>query len=78
MPILDDYLGVVEASNILAIHQGTLKRLCREGRLPAKKLHNTWLIRADILRQFATKYNGRRGRPPKVMGNEENGTIEHE
>ncbi|MGD0794305.1 MAG: helix-turn-helix domain-containing protein [Dehalococcoidales bacterium] len=63
MPILDDYLSVVEAAQVLGVHPGTVKRLCRESRLVAKKIHNTWLIRSDTLHSFARGYKGRRGRP---------------
>ena len=63
MPVLDDYLNVVEAAAILGVHWETVKRLCREGRIPAQKVHNTWLIRKDKLDEFAATYNDpRRGK----------------
>ena len=61
MPILDDYLDVVEAANILGIHWETVKRLCREHRIPAYKVHNKWLIHKDVLYRFAETYNSGRG-----------------
>ena len=64
MPVLNDYLTVVEAAEALAVHPGTVKRLCREGKLPAEKVHNTWLIMADVVHSFGERYQGRRGRPP--------------
>jgi len=64
MPILDNYLSVLEAAEILRVHPGTVKRLCREGRLAAKKVHNTWLIHSDTLYLFTREYHGKRGRPP--------------
>ena len=64
MPVLDDYLSIVEAAQILGVHPGTVKRLCRDGKLEAKKVHNAWLIRSGTLHLFAEGYKGRRGRPP--------------
>jgi excisionase family DNA binding protein len=64
MPILKDYLSVNEAAKILSIHPGTVKRLCREHKLSAHKVHNGWLIHTDDVKSFAQKYKGRRGRPP--------------
>jgi len=61
MPILNDYMDVVEAASILAIHWETVKRLCREHRIPAQKVHNKWLIHKDDLRRFADNYDPRRG-----------------
>ena len=43
------YLNVIEAGRRLKIHPETVKRLCRQGDLPASKIHNTWLIDRDIL-----------------------------
>jgi len=61
MPVLNDYLDVVEAAKILGIHWETAKRLCREHRIPAQKVHNKWLIHKDDLRRFAETYaEGRR------------------
>jgi len=41
MLVLDDYLNVVEAAAILGVHWEMVKRLCRKGRIPAQKVHNT-------------------------------------
>jgi len=63
VPVLHDYLSVVEAADILGVHWETVKRLCREGRIPAEKVHNKWLIHKDNLREFAMSYNEpRRGK----------------
>jgi excisionase family DNA binding protein len=61
MPILDNYLTVIEAGRRLKVHPETVKRLCRQGDLPATKIHNTWLIDKDTLNKFAGTYNPRRG-----------------
>lgn len=65
MPILEDYLDVVEAANILGIHWETVKRLCREHRIPAYKVHNKWLIHKDVLCRFAETYDSGRGNRSK-------------
>ena len=40
MPVLENYFNVVEAAELLGFHWETVKRMCREGRIPAKKIHN--------------------------------------
>ena len=67
MPVLNGYLNVVEAAEILNVHPGTVKRLCREGRLLAEKVHNAWLIHKDVVYAFTEKYSGHRGRPANYM-----------
>ena len=63
MPVLDDYVSVVEAAKTLGVHWETVKRMCREGRIPAKKVHNMWLIEKDVLAKFASTYDEpRRGK----------------
>ena len=69
MPVLDDYLDVVEAANILGIHWETAKRLCRERKIKAQKVHNKWLIHKEDLRGFAAVYDSRR-RKGKVKNSE--------
>jgi excisionase family DNA binding protein len=61
MPILNDYIDVVEAAGILQIHWETVKRLCRERRIPAQKVHNKWLIHKEDIREFAKTYDAHRG-----------------
>ncbi len=68
MAALDDYYNVIEASRRLKVHSETVKRLCRQGDLPATKLHNTWLIRKDILDNFAATYSPRRGARRRLLG----------
>jgi len=57
----DNYFNVIEAGRRLKIHPETVKRLCRQGDLPASKIHNTWLIRGDVLDNFAGTYIPGRG-----------------
>ncbi|MBN1189473.1 MAG: helix-turn-helix domain-containing protein [Dehalococcoidales bacterium] len=63
MPVLDNYVNVHEAADVLGVHWETVKRMCREDRLPAKKIHNMWLIDKEDLTKFASTYNEpRRGK----------------
>ncbi|AOV98754.1 hypothetical protein DCWBC2_0078 [Dehalococcoides mccartyi] len=40
--------------------------MCREGRIPAKKIHNMWLIDKKDLKKFAATYDEpRRGKRNK-------------
>ena len=63
----DNYLNILEAGHRLKIHPETVKRLCRQGDLPAVKIHNTWLINKDILDNFAGTYNPRRGARKRLV-----------
>ena len=66
MPI-DDYLTAAEAAKKLKVHPETIKRLCRQGELPADKLGNTWLIKEDTLSVFAGTYRSSVGRPKRLL-----------
>ncbi len=50
---LEDYVTAIEAGRQLKVHPETVKRLCRQGDLPAEKLHNTWL-RNTVQQHFAS------------------------
>ena len=52
MPVLNGYMNITEAAEILGIHTGTLKRLCRENKIAAEKVHNGWLIYGDVVQKF--------------------------
>jgi excisionase family DNA binding protein len=67
MSLLENYLTVIEAGKRLRIHPETVKRLCRQGDLPAVKIRNTWLIGRDILDNFAGTYVPRRGARRKLI-----------
>ena len=67
MAPLDNYFNVIEASRRLGIHPETVKRLCRQGDLPAVKIHNTWLITKDVLDNFAGTYIPKRGARKKLI-----------
>jgi len=67
MELLDNYFNVNEASHRLNVHPETVKRLCRQGDLPAIKIHNTWLITKDVLDSFAGTYSPQRGARKKLI-----------
>jgi excisionase family DNA binding protein len=48
---------------MLGIHPLAIQKLIRQGRLPAEKVANRWLIPRAILEEFAKTYEGKRGRP---------------
>jgi len=64
---LDNYLNVIEVSRRLGVHPETVKRLCRQGDLPAIKLHNTWLVLKDNLDSFAGTYIPKRGAKKRLI-----------
>jgi excisionase family DNA binding protein len=64
---LDDYLTVIEAARRLGIHPDTVKRLCRQGDIPAVKLRNTWLVDRETLEVFAGTYQPKRGGKKRLI-----------
>ena len=67
MALLDNYFNVIEAGHRLKVHPETVKRLCRQGDLPATKIHNTWLISRSILENFAGTYTPKRGARKRLI-----------
>ena len=61
MPV--DFLTTVEAASTLNLHPGTIKRLCRQGKLRGEKVNNGWLISNKEVESFASTYEEARGRP---------------
>ena len=61
MPV--DFLTTVEAASTLNLHPGTIKRLCRLGKLRGEKVNNGWLIPKIEVETFARTYKETRGRP---------------
>ena len=64
---LEDYVTAIEAAQRLRVHPETVKRLCRQGDLPARKLRNTWLIRSDVLELFSSTYDPRPGAKRRLL-----------
>ena len=65
--MFEDYVDVIEAGKKLRIHPETVKRLIRQGTIPATKFSNKWLIRRDILEQFASTYDHRPGKKRRLL-----------
>jgi excisionase family DNA binding protein len=63
MSQFEDYVTVADVAERLGIHQESVRRLIRIGRLPAKKFANSWLVARDVLEQFASAYDSRPGNP---------------
>ncbi|MBN1317907.1 MAG: helix-turn-helix domain-containing protein [Anaerolineales bacterium] len=59
--LLETYLDVVKASQRLNIHPESVRRLIRQGKLPAIRFANKWLIERHVLEQFASHYDPRPG-----------------
>ena len=62
----DDVVSASDAAVRLGVHPETVKRLCRQGALPASKFGRSWLIRRTDLERFAESYRGAPGRPRKA------------
>ena len=67
MAALEDYFNVIEVGHRLKVHPETVKRLCRQGDLPAIKIHNTWLMTKETLDSFAGTYIPKRGARRKLV-----------
>jgi excisionase family DNA binding protein len=63
----DEYEDAYFAARRLHIHPESVKRLIRSGKLPARKVANKWLIRKDVLEQFAGGYIPRPGNKRKLL-----------
>jgi len=60
-----DYVSSPQAAKILRITYVGVAQLARQGKIPAVKIANRWLIPKAFLVEFAQTYEGRRGRPRK-------------
>jgi len=65
--LLDSYADVDEVSRRLNIHPESVRRLIRQGKLPAIKFGNKWLVEAAILEQFASRYDPRPGNKATLL-----------
>jgi len=57
------YLASAEAALILGIHPMAIQKLLREGKLPAEKIANRWLLKRTDVEEFAKTYVPKVGRP---------------
>ena len=60
----DKYLDLVEAARELGIHPQSLRRLIKQGRVPATLFAGKYLIERDKLEIFKSSYDQRPGRKP--------------
>ena len=59
--LLEQYADVKEVSDRLKIHPESVRRLIRQGKIPAIKLGNKWLVEKAVLEQYASRYDPRPG-----------------
>ena len=57
------YLASSEAAAMLGIHHMAIQRLLRDGKLPAVKIANRWLLKRIDVEEFAKTYVPKIGRP---------------
>jgi excisionase family DNA binding protein len=60
----ENYLDLVEAARILAIHPQSLRRLIKQKQVPAVLFAGKYLIERDKLEMFKSTYDPRPGRKP--------------
>lgn len=65
--LLEQYAGVKEVSERLNIHPESVRRLIRQGKLPAIKFGNKWLVDKATLEQFASRYDPRPGNKATLL-----------
>jgi excisionase family DNA binding protein len=65
--LLEAYSGVSEVADRLNIHPESVRRLIRQGKLPAIKFGNKWLVDKSELEQFASHYDPRPGNKATLL-----------
>ena len=65
--LLDNYVGVNEVAERLNIHPESVRRLIRQGKLPAIKFGNKWLVERATLEQYASHYDPRPGNKATLL-----------
>lgn len=65
--LLENYAGVDLVSDRLNIHAESVRRLIRQGKLPAIKFGNKWLVEKSTLEQFASRYDPRPGNKATLL-----------
>jgi excisionase family DNA binding protein len=65
--LLENYAGVEEVGRRLNIHPESVRRLIRQGKLPAIKFGNQWLVEKATLEQFASHYDPRPGHKATLL-----------
>jgi excisionase family DNA binding protein len=65
--LLANYVGVPEVAERLKIHPESVRRLIRQGKLPAIKFGNKWLVERVTLEQYASRYDPRPGNKATLL-----------
>ena len=65
--LLELYSDVNEVSKRLNVHPESVRRLIRQGKLPAIKFGNKWLVDKGTLEQFASRYDPRPGNKTTLL-----------
>ncbi len=65
--LLEQYMDVQQAGQRLNIHPESVRRLIRQGKIPAIRFSNKWLIQRDVLEQFASRYDPRPGQKATLL-----------
>jgi excisionase family DNA binding protein len=60
----ENYLYLLEAARVLQIHPQSLRRLIKQGKMPATLFAGKYLIERDKLEMFKANYDPRPGRKP--------------
>jgi excisionase family DNA binding protein len=65
--LLENYAGVDDVAQRLNIHPESVRRLIRQGKLPAIKFGNKWLVDRATLEQFSSHYDPRPGNKATLL-----------
>lgn len=65
--LLESYASVPEVGKRLNIHPESVRRLIRQGKLPAIKFGNKWLVDKATLEQYASRYDPRPGNKATLL-----------
>ena len=65
--LLENYAGVEDVAHRLNIHPESVRRLIRQGKLPAIKFGNKWLVDRSMLEQFSSHYDPRPGNKATLL-----------
>ena len=65
--LIENYAGVAEVGERLHIHPESVRRLIRQGKIPAIKFGNKWLVEKSTLEQYASGYDPRPGNKATLL-----------
>ena len=63
----EKYADVADVAKRLRIHPESVRRLIRQGKLPAIKFGNKWLVDKVVLEQYANRYDPRPGNKATLL-----------